>query len=199
MQGLLQAIQIHVSLERMIPLRVVSGLDHQFQGGGTLGHDVRVRRVKGLVRRHHVARLQQDLEQYPFCGSALVDRGEVGEPKELPLNLGQAVIAAGPRVRLIAPVQRGPLLVAHRPRTAVREQIDGHGLRGKVEQVEAGLPDVPLSFFPGRQGDTFHGLYLERLEHVRVHRAPPLCGLGTPLLCSRIHQTSRLRYNAAGK
>src|ERR1017187_1354054 len=99
---LLEPVDIHVALERMLHRRIASLGDGQVDGLGTGELDVGARRVEVRVVGHDLARSADGGEEDLLRGSTLVRRDDVPEGKEVLYGFEEAKPRGGPGVALVA-------------------------------------------------------------------------------------------------
>ena len=110
------------------------------------------------VARDGVARFDQNLAENVLGPAALVCRHELRIPVNILNGLAEVVERTATRVGLVTDHQSGPLVVGHRRRSRVRQQVDVDVIATKQERVVTGLPDRTLTFLAGRHPDRFHHL-----------------------------------------
>ena len=117
----------------------------------------------------HLAGAADDAEQDLLGGTALMGGNHVAERPQLAHGVEEVVPGWRTGVRLVAAHHRPPLLGAHRPGAAVREQVDEDVGGVQLEDVVADLPDALGARFRGRHRDALDRLDPERLDDRAVH------------------------------
>ena len=128
---------VHVALEGQDRLRIVRRRQVDRLGAGVL--DVGARRVEVGVVGDDLRRTAEDGEQDLLRRAALVRWDDVLEREELLDRAEEAIPRRRPGVALIAVLDRGPLVAAHRARARVGQQVDDHVRGVDVEEVVARL------------------------------------------------------------
>ena len=130
-----EAVEVHVPLERVVRARVESLRDHEVDGLGAGGLDVGPRRVEVGVVRHDLAGAGDHGEQDLLGGAALVGGDDVLEREQLLHGLEEPEPRRRAGVALVAPLHAGPLVARHGAGARVGEQVDEHVLGPQREQV----------------------------------------------------------------
>ena len=163
-QQCLQRRHVHVALERVDRRRVATLGDDQVDGLRAGGLDVRPGRVEVGVVRDHLARTADDREQDLLGGPALVGRDDVAERPQLGDGVEEREPRRRPGVRLVAVLDGGPLVTAHRAGAGIRQQVDQDVVGVEREQVQAGDLDRLGALVAGGHPDGFDRVDPERLD-----------------------------------
>ena len=141
----LQGVHVEVALERVPGPRIpgVRGDQVGRRRAGVL--DVGPGGVEVGVARHHLARPAEQGEQDPLGRPALVGGDHVREGEQLLHGLLEDRVRGGAGVRLVAVLDRRPLVPAHRPGAGVGEQVDQHVLGPQLEEVVVGGGQMPAA------------------------------------------------------
>ena len=91
---------------------------------------------------------REDAEEDPLGRPALVGGDHVLEREQLAHGVPEHVVRRRAGVGLVAVLDRGPLVAAHRAGARVGEQVDQHVLRVHLEQVVTGLGHGRLALLP---------------------------------------------------
>ena len=164
-----QGLGIHVSLEGMVQRRLERLRHRQVDGLRAMKLDIGPRGVKMGVVRDEVAFLAQNGEEDPLGCPPLMRGDHVLEAEDVLHGIPETVKAPAAGVGFISPHDAGPLLRAHRRRSAVREEVDEHVLRMDPEKIIPGLRQNAFPFLPGRHPDGFHHFDFEGLDD-RFHK-----------------------------
>ena len=109
----------------------------QVDGLGATEFDVGARRVEVSVVGDDAARAADDREEDLLGGPSLVSGDHVLEGEELLDRLQEPIPRRRPGIALVAVLDGGPLVAAHRAGARVGQQIDDDVLGVDVEQVVA--------------------------------------------------------------
>ena len=131
-------------------------------GAGEL--DVGARRVEVRVVRDDLVRPAEHAEQDLLGGPTLVGGDDVREREQRLDRLEEHVPRRRAGVRLVAVLDRRPLVAAHRARARVGQQVDEHVLGVDRKQVEAGRLERRLALVARGDADGLDGVDAERLD-----------------------------------
>ncbi len=160
---------IQVAFEWVAVGRVIGFLDDQVGRAPAPGADVGVGRVKVHVGGDDHPRPDQDGGEDIFRGASLVGRDEMLETKDFLHHLCQAVIRASAGIQFI-PCQHGrPLVLAHRPRPRIGQQVDEDIFGAQRKQVVASLQHGLPPFLATDQADRLDHFDPEWLGRVLRH------------------------------
>ena len=155
---------VHVALERVDRLWVAALGDDQVDRLGAGELHVGARGVEVRVVRDDLVRSAQHAEQDLLGGPTLVGGDDVREREQLLDRLEEHVPRRRAGVRLVAVLDRRPLVAAHRPGSRVGQQVDQHVLGVDREQVEAGRLERRLALVARGDPDGLDGVDAERLD-----------------------------------
>ena len=82
----------------------------------------------------------------------------MAEPEDVVDRGTEPIVASAPRVGLVAPHHRRPLLLAHRAGPGIGQQIDVDVVRMKVEDIVSGFLEPLLPFRLGEHANRFNDL-----------------------------------------
>ena len=105
-----------------------------------------------------------DAEQDLLGGATLVRGDDVREREQLLDRLEEHVPRRRAGVRLVAVLDRRPLVAAHRAGARVGQQVDEHVLGVDRKQVEAGRLERRLALVARGDADGLDGVDAERLD-----------------------------------
>ncbi len=145
-------------------LRVAALGDDEVDGLGAGELDVGARRVEVRVVGDDLVRPAEHAEQDLLGGPTLVRRDDVREREQLLDRLEEHVPRRRAGVRLVAVLDRRPLVAAHRAGARVGQQVDEHVLGVDREQVEAGRLERRLALVARGDADGLDGVDAERLD-----------------------------------
>jgi hypothetical protein len=131
-------------------------------GAGRL--DVRPRRVEVRVVGDDLAGSADDREEDLLRRPALVRRDDVTEREQVLDRLEEREPRGRPGIRLVAVLDRGPLVPAHRAGPRIGQEIDQDVVGMEREEIAAGGLEGRFALRPGRDPDRFHGVDAERLD-----------------------------------
>ncbi len=137
-EHLLEGDQIDVALEQVRRLGVARLRDRDVDPDAARELDVRARGREVEVGRHEQTGLDEQLREQVLGAATLVGRDDMPVAVQLPHRLLEPVEAARARVRLVAELHRGALLLRERGRAAVGEEVDEDVVRAEQERVVAG-------------------------------------------------------------
>jgi len=171
----LELVRVHVPLERVLHRGLERNAGHEVHRISSVGDHVGAGRVEVHVVRNNVPRLEHRREEDVLRRSPLVGRQDVVEPEDVVDRGAEPIVAAAPRVGLVTPHHRRPLLLAHRTGPRIGQQIDVDVARVKVEDVVSGFLEPLLPFrlgeHPNRLNDLdpiwFVCLFLSHLHSFR--------------------------------
>jgi hypothetical protein len=126
--------------------------------------DVRPGRVEVGIRRHDLAGPRDHAEEDLLGGPALVRGNDVAKGKEAGHRLEEAEPRGRAGVGLVATLDAGPLLGAHRARARIGEEVDQDVGSVEVEEVVARLAQVSLALVHRGHPDRLDALDPERLD-----------------------------------
>ena len=109
-EEVLERRHVHVSLERVDPLRLATLGDDKIECLGAGGLDVGARCVEVRVIRDDLARPGDDREKDPLGRAALVRRDDMAEREEALDRLEETEPRRRARVALVAVLDRCPLI-----------------------------------------------------------------------------------------
>jgi hypothetical protein len=155
---------VHVPLEGDVRCGIVRLIDHTVHRDPAVVFDVRLGGVEVDVVGNVVAFLDHGGEQQVLGHASLVRRDHVLVPGDAPYRLLEAEVVVAPGVRLVAHHQCRPLLIRHRGRAGVGEQVDRDEPRGNAEDVVARLRERRFPLGARGEGDRLDGLDLERFH-----------------------------------
>ena len=138
--------------------------DDQVDGLGAGVLDVGAGRVEVGVVGDGLARAADRREQDLLGGPALVGRDDVAEREERLDRLEEAIPGRRPGIALVAALDAGPLVAAHRAGARVGQQVDDDVLGMDVEEVVAGCREGRLALLDARQPDRLDRVDAERLD-----------------------------------
>ena len=138
-------------------------VDHQVGGFRALVLDVRARGVEVDVARHHLPGLQDRGEQQVLGDAPLVRGDDVAVAEDVADGRLEVIVVPAPGVGLVAQHEPGPLVVAHRRRAAVGEQVHVDRVRGHREDVEPRIADGVLALFAAHAPERLDDLDAKRL------------------------------------
>ena len=98
----------------------------------------------GVVRHDHTRTAEHTKQNFLSC-SALVRGDHMAKRKQVGDRLAKYVKRGRTRIRLIAVLNRRPLVAAHRASARVGEQVDHHIARRNRKQVEPGRAQSSLT------------------------------------------------------
>ena len=153
-----QLRQVDVALERVLAGRVVRLVDDDVDERAAGQLLVQPRGGEVHVPGHHVAAADEHLGDDVLGTPALVRGHHEGVAVHVLHGPLEAVEALAAGVRLVAEHQRGPLLLRHRVRAAVGQQVDVHVTAAQQERVPARLGQGGLAL--GARG------HPQRLDHL---------------------------------
>ena len=163
-----QRVDVHVALERVDGRRVATLGDDEVDGLGAGGLDVGAGRVEMGVVGDDLARAADDAEQDLLGGAALVGGDDVLEREQLLDALQEANHDGEPGVALVAVLDGGPLVAAHRAGAGIGQQVDQDVVGVEVEQVVARRLEGRLPLLDRGQPDR-----LDRVDPERLDDRPP--------------------------
>jgi hypothetical protein len=166
-----EGLDVHVALERVLAARDPALGDRQVDGLGAAGLDVRPRGVEVGVVRDRRARAPEHAEEDLLRRAALVRGDHVDEPEQVLHGIAEAKPRRRARVALVAALDAGPLLGAHRAGARVGEQVDQHVLGRELEDVVLRRRQRRDPLLARRELPGFDRLDAERLDDgvKRVH------------------------------
>ena len=162
-QGL-EPSDVHVPLERVDRLWVAALGDDEVDRLGARELHVGARGVEVGVVGDDLVRPAQDAEQDLLGGPTLVGRDDVREREQLLDRLEERVPRRRAGVRLVAVLDRRPLVAAHRPGSRVGQQVDEHVLGVDREQVPARRLERRRALVARGDADGLDGVDAERLD-----------------------------------
>jgi hypothetical protein len=139
--------------------------DHQVDGFGAGVFDVGAGRVEVGVRRDDLAGPGQRLEEDPLGGAPLVRGDDVRVGEQFLDRVTEDEVGRRAGVGLVAVLDRGPLVAAHRPGPRVGQQVDEDVIGMQLEQVVCRLPHLPSAIVGGGHPQWLHRVDAEGLEH----------------------------------
>ncbi len=131
-------LDVQIPLERPRGVGVERVHDRTVGRSTTRLGNVGTGRVEVGVGDDDVTLVDDSAVQQVLCSPTLVGGHDALEPEYVCDRLLQALEALAAGVGLVAAEERGPLVGAHRPRTAVGQQVDVHVGGGETEHVVAG-------------------------------------------------------------
>ncbi len=159
----LQLVEIDVAFEGMVRVGIVGVIDDDVDEVATRVLLVELRRGEVHVPGDDISVRDQDLAQDVLGAATLVGGDQLFVAVHLVHGVDEVVEAPGARIRLIAEHQTGPLVIGHRRRARVGEQIDVHVVGLQQERVVSGLPDRLVAFLASGHPDGFDHLDLPGL------------------------------------
>ena len=157
-------VDVHVPLERVDRLWVAALGDDEVDRLGARELHVGARGVEVGVVGDDLVRPAQDAEQDLLGRPTLVGGDDVREREQLLDRLEERVPRRRPGVRLVAVLDRRPLVAAHRPGSRVGQQVDEHVLGVDREQVPARRLERRRALVARRDADGLDGVDAERLD-----------------------------------
>ena len=160
----LEPRDVHVPLERVDRLWVAALGDDEVDRLGARELHVGARGVEVRVVGDDLVRPAQDAEQDLLGGPTLVGGDDVREREQLLDRLEERVPRRRAGVRLVAVLDRRPLVAAHRPGSRVGQQVDEHVLGVDREQVPARRLERRRALVARGDADGLDGVDAERLD-----------------------------------
>ena len=151
-----------------------SFVDDQVDGFRTGVLDVRAGRIEVVVARDYLAGSADQLEQDPLAGTPLMRRQDMRHPGQFEQDRLEAIPAPRSSIRLVATKHSGPLLVAHRRRAAIGQEVDEHVLGRDLKRIEVGISEDRFTLFRRREPDRLDHLDLEWLDDC-FHKLVLIC------------------------
>ncbi len=165
----LELRDVDIALEGMRFAGIVRFVDHQVDGAATAGADVGVGGVEVHVGGDGVPGMDEGRREDVLGGATLVCREEVPEAEDVVDRRLQPRVRASTRVRLVALDERGPLMVRHRARARVGEEVDEDVLGAQRKDVVAGGLHGRPALIRAQQPDGLDHLGAERFNRVAWH------------------------------
>jgi hypothetical protein len=169
-------VQVYVAFERVRALRVVSLVDDNVDERPARALLMLARGSEVHVAGDVVAPLYEDLGEDVLRSPTLVRRDQIRVPVVLGHRGLEVVEVRAAGVGFVAEHHASPLIIAHRVRPRVGQEVDVDVLRAQKEGVVAGFLDRAL---PVLAGGRLEGLDYLDLERFRP-RTPPAFGHETP-------------------
>lgn len=165
----LKLVEVQVSLERVLVVRVAGPVVDEVHRLGPLVFDVGAGRVEVAVVGDGLARLAEQAAEDLLGGAALVGRDDVAETEDVAHDLLEATEAPRAGITFVADHDRPPLVGAHRAGAAVGQQVNEHVVGVNQEGVEVGATQnlVPLPL--AREADRLDRLDPEGLDDLAMH------------------------------
>ena len=159
-----ERVEVHVALERMNDRWVPPLLDHQVDRIGPGELHIRPGGIEVRVAGDRLAGSADHAEEDLLGGTPLVGGDHVLEGEEGLDALQEAEPRRRAGVRLVATLDAGPLLGRHGPGAGIGEEVDHHVRGVQVEEVVAGLAEMPVALLDGGHPDRLDALDPERLD-----------------------------------
>ena len=168
-ENVLHLFQIHIPFERIF-VRNIKSLTHTAVHSRSLPvFDMTLGGIEMTVARDDIPLFHQHREQDVLRGPPLMRGQEIFKPGDLPDGLLQMFIGGSPRIALIPLHQGSPLMMAHRSRARIGQQIDHHLVAPEIEHVVMGTTDPFFPLLTRAQPDGLRHLGLERLKIMLFH------------------------------
>lgn len=145
----------------MLALRVTRLVNDQVGRASASGADVGIGGVEVHIRRDKVPSPDERGSQDVFGGASLVGREKVFESENVIHRRFETMVGTRPGVRFVAEHHCRPLVLAHRARARIGQQVDENILGLKREDVVTGGLNGGLALGRRWQADGFDGFDAE--------------------------------------
>ena len=176
--GLLDLGRVGVALERELQFGDVGLIDDAIHGFGSDVENMAAGRIEGHVEGNPVSCLDHGAEENVFRRASLVTGDNIVETEDILHGLFQGKETVRPGVGLVPLQESGPLVLAHRSRAGICEEVDVHVRGPKPEHVEMARFQRFLPLAAVRDVHGLDHLDAKRFRHdFSCHRSVPPCTL----------------------